>query len=124
MKLRNGKNKMIFLFLIYVCLSAGGLILFKLGSKDVALNITSQFFSMKFSWLMLLGILCYAGSFVLWLVIVSSLKLSYAMPMSVGLVNLLVLIGSILVLNEKVGMLQWIGTVVIIIGLFIINIGG
>lgn len=115
---------LIILFMIYVCLSAGGLILFKLGSKDLALDITVQHFQLQLSWTMLLGILCYGCSFVLWLVIVNAVNLSYAMPLSVGLVNMLVLLGSWLVLHENISVLQWVGTMVIIVGLFIINMGG
>lgn len=115
------KNKMIFvLFAIYVILSAGGLILFKLGTKDLNVAVTSKYFEIKFSWLMILGIACYACSFLLWLFIVSKLNLSFAMPLSVGLVNTLVLIGSYFFLHETITITQWIGVVVIIFGLFLI----
>ena len=112
------------LFLIYVCLSAGGLLLFKLGSGDVHVLITSSLFSVQFSWKMLLGIACYGCSFVLWLFIVSKMNLSIAMPLSVGLVNILVLIGSLVFLKEPITISQWIGVGVIVMGLAIINIGG
>lgn len=114
---------LIIMFIMYVLFSAGGLILFKLGTNGAEVKITTEFFSLKFSWIMLLGILFYACSFILWLLIVNSLDLSYAMPLSVGFVNLFVLIGSWLVLNENITFFQWIGAAVIIIGLFIINIG-
>ena len=115
---------MILLFLLYICLSAGGLILFKLGSKGAMFHLQSDRFTVSISWVMVLGIVCYALSFLLWLGIVSALELSYAMPLSVGLVNILVLIGSSLVLNETISIMQWIGVCIIIVGLFIMNIGG
>ena len=109
-----------FFFFLYVLLSAGGLILFKLGSQDLNISVSKNLFELKISWLMLLGIVCYACSFLLWLVIVSKLNLSFAMPLSVGLVNTLVLIGSYFVLHETITITQWIGVAVIIFGLFLI----
>lgn len=113
-----------FLFVLYVCLSAGGLLLFKWGSADINVNVTSAFFSIRFSWKMLLGILCYGCSFLLWLYIVTQMNLSWAMPLSVGVVNLLVLLGASLLLKETITPLQWIGVMVIVIGLALINAGG
>lgn len=121
---KKNKGMIPILFIIYVCLSAGGLILFKLGSNDMSVQITSQLFSVQFSWKMLLGILCYGCSFLLWLFIVSKMNLSVAMPLSVGLVNVLVLLGSSYFLKESISISQWIGVGVIIMGLAIINMGG
>lgn len=114
---------LIIMFILYVLLSAGGLILFKLGTGGTEVKITSQLFSVKLSWILILGIIFYACSFVLWLLIVNSLDLSYAMPLSVGFVNLTVLIGSWLVLHENITFLQWVGVFIIIIGLYVINVG-
>lgn len=110
------------LFTIYIFLSAGGLILFKLGSKDLKLDINSIGFNMSINWLVVCGVICYLCSFILWLVIVSKMNLSMAMPISVGLVNALVLLGSALVLKESISIVQWAGTFVILIGLFMISI--
>lgn len=120
MKLKRN-NMIIFLFLLYVCLSAGGLILFKLGSKNAAFHFQSTHFTISLSWIMLLGVVFYALSFILWLLIVSALDLSFAMPLSVGLVNILVFIGSSLVLKESITIMQWVGILVIAFGLFIMN---
>ena len=121
---KKSKTMIVVLFILYVCLSAGGLILFKLGSGDMRVNVTSTIFSIRFSWKMLLGIVCYGCSFLLWLYIVSQMNLSLAMPLSVGLVNLLVLLGSAFFLKEQITVFQWVGVMVIVIGLALINIGG
>lgn len=121
---KKSKTMIVILFVIYVCLSAGGLILFKLGSGDVDVQITSTIFSVKFSWKMILGIFCYGCSFLLWLYIVSKMNLSLAMPLSVGLVNLLVLLGSSIFLKESISVPQWIGVGVIVMGLTIISMTG
>lgn len=121
---KNNKVMIKILFILYVCLSAGGLILFKMGAGRTSIQLTSSLFSLQLSWKMLLGIFCYGCSFLLWLFIVSKMNLSIAMPLSVGLVNLVVLLGSNYFLKETISVSQWIGVGVVIIGLAIINIGG
>ncbi len=115
---------LVILFALYVCLSAGGLILFKMGAGDMSIHVTSAIFSIQFSWKMILGIVCYGCSFILWLVVVSKMNLSIAMPLSVGIVNVLVLLGSLVFLGETVTVAQWIGVGIVVIGLAIINMGG
>ena len=121
---RKRYSLLVILFALYVCLSAGGLILFKMGAGDMSIHVTSAIFSIQFSWKMILGIVCYGCSFILWLVVVSKMNLSIAMPLSVGIVNVLVLLGSLVFLGETVTVAQWIGVGIVFIGLAIINMGG
>lgn len=121
---RKRYSLLVILFALYVCLSAGGLILFKMGAGDMSIHVTSAIFSIQFSWKMILGIVCYGCSFILWLVVVSKMNLSIAMPLSVGIVNVLVLLGSLVFLGETVTVAQWIGVGIVVIGLAIINMGG
>lgn len=71
---------------------------------------------------MLLGIFCYLCSFLLWLVIVSRTQLTFAMPLSVGVVNTLVFLGSARFLGEEITPTKIAGLVVIVLGLFLISI--
>ena len=87
------KMVLVVLFAVYALLSTGGLVLFKLGGQDAALQLGRTGFSLTLSWKMLLGIFCYLCSFLLWLVIVSRTQLTFAMPLSVGVVNTLVFLG-------------------------------
>ena len=121
---RKRPEMLVLLFALYVCLSAGGLILFKMGASDMNIHVTAAIFSVQLSWKMILGIICYGCSFILWLFIVSKMNLSIAMPLSVGIVNILVLVGSSVFLGETVTVAQWIGVGIIVIGLAIINMGG
>lgn len=123
-KRRGNKVVLILMFAVYALLSAGGLILFKMGGQDTAIQSSSSGLSLLLSWKMLAGILCYMLSFVLWLLIVSKTQLSFAMPLSVGVVNILVFLGSARYLHEEITPLKMIGLGVIIIGLFLITTGG
>ena len=118
-KRRGNQVVLILMFAVYALLSAGGLILFKMGGQDTASGL-----SLLLSWKMLAGILCYMLSFVLWLLIVSKTQLSFAMPLSVGVVNILVFLGSARYLHEEITPLKMIGLGVIIVGLFLITTGG
>lgn len=113
---------LVLLFAVYALLSAGGLVLFKLGGQDAAFQVGKTGFSLALSWKMLLGILCYLCSFLLWLVIVSRTQLTFAMPLSVGIVNTLVFLGSARFLGERITPLKILGLAVIVLGLFLISI--
>lgn len=116
------KMVLLLLFMVYAVLSSGGLVLFKLGGQDAALQLGKAGFSLSLSWKMLLGIFCYLCSFLLWLVIVARTQLTFAMPLSVGVVNILVFLGSAKFLGEQITPTKVAGLVVIVLGLFILSI--
>ena len=70
---------------------------------------------------MFLGIICYGCSFLLWMYIVSKLNLTIAMPLSVAIVNTLVVLESCLILKEKITLTQGIGIFIIIIGVIVMT---
>ncbi|WP_429950373.1 hypothetical protein [Enterococcus sp. AZ101] len=110
------------LFFIYVVLSSLGLILFKLGSKDLTMLLQNGLFSLSMSWIVIAGILCYLASFLLWLVIVNKSELSYIYPLSIACINIAILVGSYFLLHETIGAREIIGTVVIIAGIAIMKL--
>lgn len=114
----------VILFICYVLLASSGLILFKLGSGSANLTINIFSITVNYSIKMLLGLLCYGCSFILWMLIVSKMNLTIAMPLSVAIVNTLVVIGSMLVLKEKITLVQGIGIFIIILGVCIMTWGG
>ena len=116
--------KIIIMFTCYVLLASSGLILFKLGSANSNLTLNIFGLSINYSIKMILGLLCYGFSFVLWMLIVSKTNLTIAMPLSVAIVNTLVVIGSCLVLKEKITLVQGIGIFIIIFGVCIMTWGG
>lgn len=115
--------KIVILFILYVFLASSGLILFKLGSNVKDLNISIFSVKIYYSFKMLLGLFCYGCSFVLWMIIVSQSNLTIAMPLSVAIVNTLVIIESCLILKEQITLTQGIGIFIIILGVSIMSIG-
>lgn len=109
------------LFAIYVILASSGLVLFKLGSINSNINMSILGINLNFSYKMILGIICYGFSFLLWMYIVSKLNLTFAMPLSVALVNTLVILESCLLLKEKISIGQGIGIFLIIVGVMVMT---
>ena len=112
----------IVLFILYVLLSSSGLILFKLGALNPNINLNILGLSLTFSIKSIIGILCYGFSFILWMIIVNRMNLTIAMPLSVAIVNTLVVIGSCLFLKEKITLTQGIGIFIVIFGVSLIGI--
>lgn len=115
--------KLIIMFTCYVLLASSGLILFKLGSANSNLTLNIFGLSINYSIKMILGLLCYGCSFILWMLIVSRMNLTIAMPLSVAIVNTLVLVGSCIVLKEKISLMQGVGIFIIILGVCIMTGG-
>lgn len=107
------------LFIIYVICASSGLVLFKIGTMNQAWSI--NIFGINITLNMIFGIICYGISFLLWLYIVSQLNLTFAMPLSVALVNTLVVVESCLVLKEKLTLTQGIGIFIIIVGVIVMT---
>ncbi len=116
------RNKMILMFICYVLLASSGLILFKFGSTNCNLTLNIFGISINYSIKMLMGLFCYGCSFILWMLIVNKMNLTIAMPLSVALVNTLVLVGSCVFLKEKITLIQVIGIFIIIFGVSLISI--
>lgn len=115
--------KLIIMFTCYVLLASSGLILFKLGSTNNNLTLNIFGLSINYSINMILGLLCYGFSFILWMLIVSKMNLTFAMPLSVAIVNTLVVVGSCLVLKEKITLMQGVGIFIVILGVCIMTWG-
>ncbi len=115
--------QLIIMFTCYVLLASSGLILFKLGSTNNNLTLNIFGLSINYSIKMILGLLCYGFSFILWMLIVGKMNLTIAMPLSVAIVNTLVVVGSCLVLKEKITPMQEIGIFIVIFGVCIMTWG-
>lgn len=116
--------KIIIMFTCYVLLASSGLILFKLGSINNNLTLNVFGLSINYSVKMILGLLCYGFSFILWMLIVSEMNLTIAMPLSVAIVNTLVIVESCIILKEKITMIQGIGIFIVLFGVCIMTWGG
>lgn len=121
---KNINMMIVIMFILYVFLASSGLILFKLGSLNSNLELNLFSITVNYSIEMLIGLICYGCSFLLWMFIVSKVDLTLAMPLSVAIVNTLVVVASYIILKEKITLYQGIGIFIIIFGVCLMTWGG
>lgn len=110
--------KDIFLCLINTLLMVCGQMLFKLGSAGKTISKATDIISLLFSPVILLALVLYAVTTLLWLYILSRVKISFAYPIQ-ALAFPIVLIASALIFHEEIPVNRWIGVVIVVIGVYI-----
>lgn len=108
---------------IYVLCSSVGLILIKYGvSKKLELSFVNQELKLSLNYIAVIGLILYIISFLLSLFLMKNLSLNYFYPVSAGAIFVFVCILGVVVLNEKVSVLQSIGSGIILLGIIIMNL--
>lgn len=111
-------------FLLLICyfiLTISGLILMKKGGNPGSLAIENGTFNFGISLISLAGFICYLGSFLLFTRLVVMFDLSYIMPLTTGIVQILTLISSYVIFKEEFNLKAVIGASMVIIGIIIMN---
>jgi multidrug transporter EmrE-like cation transporter len=114
----------IILYLGYIACTLTGLFMFKIESASLSVSFTKNGLALILPCFVLFGIIFYACSFILWLIILKSNNISYAFPLLNGLVVALSAIGGILLLKEKANVVQIAGIGCILAGIILVNIKG
>lgn len=111
----------IILIVVYLILTVSGLILMKMGENTGTILIENKTIKFGMSIISLLGFICYICSFLLFTKIVTMFDLSFIYPIITGIVQILSIVGSALILKEKMSWQIVVGAIVIIIGILILN---
>lgn len=110
------------LFVLYIVCSALGLLLIKAGGQDLSLGVQQGVFHLNINLKMLLGMVFYVCSFLLFTFIVPKFDLTYIYPVAAGILYVVITVVGILFLKEKLTMWQVAGLVLILLGVVAINI--
>lgn len=123
-KEKRGKIKMqnVILIIIYLVFSVSGLVLMKLGGNTGTFAIKNGEFNFGINLVSALGFICYICSFLLYTRIVILFDLNYIVPLCTGIVQVLTLVASKIVFKEDLTIQGIIGVVVIMAGIFLMNI--
>ena len=122
-KFKEKSNIMFLNIFLNIILTVSGLVLFKLGtSQDFSIAFTSNKMSVVLNYKAILGLLCYVFSFLLYMGLVSKFDLSYIVPITQGIIYILIFISSIAIFKEKITIQAFIGTVMVILGIILLNI--
>ncbi len=119
----------VLLIFLSISIAVTGQILLKIGIDRIGVNgfgsanaLISLFSGIIKSPMVLTGLFLYFISAAIWLVILSTVDLSFAYPF-IGLSYVLVLILSKFILKEEVNPIRWIGAFIITAGVVIISRG-
>jgi drug/metabolite transporter (DMT)-like permease len=114
--------------IIAVIVGSVGQIILKVGTTSYSGSIANDFFSSFSSFLNILfipqifiGLLCYAVSALLWIVVLSHLEVSKAYPI-LGLSYIFVLLLSFLFLGESLTLTKTLGSFLIVFGVVLISL--
>lgn len=107
---------------VYIFMSIAGLILIKLGGNPGSLTYKDNSLGFSINVISAIGFLSYIISFFIFTRIVILFDLSYILPICTGIVQIITLIASAIVFNEKVTVTSVIGVIIILIGIIIMNI--
>lgn len=122
MKEERKKVMGIFWVMIYIVLSISGLVLMKLGGNSGNIQLNSGDISFSINWISAIGFICYIFSFLLFTRMVVIFDLSYIMPFTTGIVQILSLIAASVIFKEQISSQGIIGAIIIIIGIIVMNL--
>ena len=114
--------KKILLVLMYVFLTIAGLVLMKCGKNTGSVAIEQGSILFSINWISLLGLISYILSFLLFTRIVVKFNLSFIVPITAGIVQVLTLVFGIILFNETISVLSIIGVFLVICGIVLMNI--
>lgn len=113
----------IILVAVYVILTVLGLVLFKMGSNtELSFAIMNGNISLKFSSIMLLGLICYIFSFIVYMIVLTRFNLSYIFPITMGIVYILVFLASIFLFKEPFSVTSILGSIMVLAGVILLNV--
>ncbi|MCI8588734.1 MAG: hypothetical protein HFG40_03700 [Bacilli bacterium] len=112
----------IVLTVIYICLTTLGIFLMKLGGNSLSLTFHNGV-TFKIGFITFFGFLSYLCSFLLWQRLVITSDLSYIVPITTGIVQLVVLLIGILFFKEQINLVGIIGVIFVILGVILMTIG-
>lgn len=119
----------VLLILLSISIAVGGQLLLKIGIDRIGINgfgsmrsLTGLFSGIIRSPMVLTGLFLYLISAAIWLVVLSTVDLSFAYPF-IGLTYVIVLVLSRFILKEEVNPIRWAGAFIITVGVVVISRG-
>ena len=112
----------IILCVLYVFFSVTGLVLFKYASNHANNSVMVPVLGIVLSKYSLIGLICYGISFVLYISVISKFDLGYIIPIIGGVNNILIILASVILLNEVLTLNVIIGAVIVTVGIVVMNL--
>lgn len=111
------------LILVYLALTVGGLTLVKLGTHGNALlSRVDERFVWNIGLFTILGLFCYGLSFLLLMFLVSRYELSFIIPVTTALGQVLIFIVAVTIFKEQFTVLKLAAITLIVTGVLLLQI--
>lgn len=110
------------LIAIYLVLTTSGIYLMKAGGDSLQLSVLKGI-EIKMGYITLAGFVCYALSFLLWQKLLVTYDLSYIVPITTGISQIIILLIGILIFGEQVKWTSILGVFFIVGGVMLIAVG-
>ena len=115
-------NMKLLLAAIYIIFTTLGLFLMKMGGNSLSFSFSNEI-GFKIGYITLLGFLSYICSFLLWQKLLVTYDLTYIVPITTGIVQIIVLLIGILFFKEHLNIYGICGALFIIFGIVLMAIG-
>ena len=109
------------LTVIYILLTTGGIFCLKSGGDSLLLSLKGGI-TLKIGFITTIGFILYIFSFLLWQKLLATYDLSYIVPITTGIVQVVVLLLSYFFFKESINVMNVIGIIFVIIGVILISI--
>lgn len=109
-------------FVAYIICTIGGLILMKYSKEGIVFSLQNGSFDLHINVTMFFALILYGISFLLWTGIVTKNDLSFILPFSTAIVNVLSVTAGILLFSESFSVTKALGIALAIVGVVIMNI--
>lgn len=117
-----GKGEIILTnFIAYIFFTVMGLFMMKFSGQPIKFNFNEGFFNFNIGSKMALALMFYMTSFLLWTGIVAKNDLSFIVPFSSAIVNVLAVGLGIFFFHESMNMYKTIGIILAILGVILMN---
>lgn len=110
------------LTVVYLAFSTSGLLLFKLGGDTLRISFMKGI-EFKIGYTTFAGLCCYLISFLLWQKLLATYDLSYIVPLTTGISQIIILCFGILIFNEKINWIGLVGVLMVIGGVVLLTVG-
>lgn len=107
---------------LYILFSTCGIFLMKLGGNSLSIDLKNGI-NFKMGYITLLGFLSYIVSFLLWQRLLTSFDLSYIVPITTGICQIIILLLGIVFFKEQINNIGLLGVILIIIGVVLLAFG-
>ena len=112
----------IVLTVIYIALTTAGIFLMKLGGNSLSLSFQNGI-NFKMGYITMAGFLAYLCSFLLWQKLLVTFDLSYIVPITTGISQIVILLLGVLFFKENINWVGILGVIITIIGVILIGFG-